>query len=139
MVAQSGAAQFMSAWDNKGRAIIGWTVDGRMVRLAIPLPAPDEPRFVHPIRNGKYITSRVWADSEQKRLHDQACRARWRAMVLIVKAKFEAVAAGVSTFESEFLSNIVLPDGSTVGEVMRPQLEQTYATGTMPPMLPGLK
>lgn len=69
---------------------------------------------------------------------EQACRSRWRALYLIIKAKLEAVDSGISTIEREFLYDIVLPDGKTVGEYMAPQIEAAYTTGEMPPMLPML-
>jgi hypothetical protein len=34
------------------------------------------------------------------------------------------------------MANIVLPDGKTVGEFMRPQIESAYRSGQMPPLLP---
>ena len=49
-----------------------------------------------------------------------------------MKAKLEAVDAGISTFEDEFLSATLLPDGHTVGEWAQPQLEHAYSTGLMP-------
>lgn len=38
---------------------------------------------------------------------------------------------------SEFLSNVALPDGRTVGEWVGPQLAQVYARQAMPALLPG--
>lgn len=43
--------------------------------------------------------------------------------------------SGITTLESEFLANLVLPDGGTVGDWLAPQIEEAYATGRMPPML----
>ena len=57
---------------------------------------------------------------------------------MIIKAKLEAADSGISTIEREFLYDIVLPDGKTVGEYMAPQIEAAYTTGEMPPMLPML-
>jgi hypothetical protein len=48
------------------------------------------------------------------------------------------VESGISTFEQEFLAHIILPDNSTVGDWIGPQIEQAYETGAMPPMLPAL-
>ena len=56
---------------------------------------------------------------------------------MVIKAKLEAVTAGISTVETEFLANIVLPDNSTAGEWMIPQIDQAYRTGDMPPLLPA--
>jgi len=61
----------------------------------------------------------------------------WRALALVVKAKLEAVEVGISTFDEEFLSNIVLPDNTTVGAHMIPQVERSYLDGSMPLMLPA--
>jgi len=36
------------------------------------------------------------------------------------------------------MAHIVLPDGSTVGQFMRPQIESAYETGDMPNALPAL-
>ena len=71
----------------------------------------------------------------QQSAWEQACRQRWRALLLIIRAKLEAVESGLTTLESEFLANIVVPDGGTVGQWLAPQVEEAYATGRMPPML----
>jgi hypothetical protein len=136
LISKYGAEQFFSAWDNTGRAIIGWTMEGRQVRIAVPLPVPTDPKFTKVDRGIRYESWHDRSPEAARKLWEQACRARWRAVTLVVKAKLEAVAIGLSTFESEFLSNIVLPDGSTVGQVMQPQLEAAYRSGKMPPLLP---
>lgn len=45
--------------------------------------------------------------------------------------------AGITTLETEFLANIVLSNGATVGQIMSPQLDEHYQTGKMPALLPG--
>ena len=57
------------------------------------------------------------------------------ALLLVIKAKLEAVTAGISTIETEFLANIVLPYNTTAGDWMIPQIDQAYRTGQMPPLL----
>lgn len=69
---------------------------------------------------------------------EQACRQRWRALLLVVKAKLEAIETGIATFDGEFMANIVLPGGGTVGDWMTPQIERAYLTGAVPAMLPML-
>jgi len=59
-----------------------------------------------------------------------------RALLLVLKAKLESVASGVSVFEQEFLGNIVMPDGQLVGQHVRPKIAAAYANGTMQPLLP---
>jgi hypothetical protein len=62
--------------------------------------------------------------------------ARWRALFLVIKAKLEAIDVGILTIEEAFLADTVLPDRHTVAEVMLPQIEGAYTSGTMPPLLP---
>ncbi len=57
----------------------------------------------------------------------------------MIKAKLEAVASGVSTFEEEFLAHVVLPNGDTIGDWLAPQIANAYDTKKMPPLLPSGK
>jgi hypothetical protein len=54
----------------------------------------------------------------------------------VVKAKFEAVESGISAFEEEFLANVVVPGGKTVGQTVIPQLGQ-YTADQLPRLLPA--
>ncbi|HWF01594.1 MAG TPA: hypothetical protein VG248_17460 [Caulobacteraceae bacterium] len=60
---------------------------------------------------------------------EQACRQKWRALALVIKAKLEAVSAGITTVEDEFLAQTMMGDGRTVGEVVQPQLEEHLRVG----------
>lgn len=51
-------------------------------------------------------------------------RRRWRALLLIIKAKLDAIASGIATFENEFLPYTVMATGQTVGEWASPQLSR---------------
>lgn len=53
---------------------------------------------------------------------EQKNRQRWRVLGLVIKAKLEAVDAGVAVFEEEFLPFIVTGDGRTVAEHLVPRL-----------------
>ena len=118
-----GADQFMYGWDGD-RAVIGFRASGRQIKFVIDLPDRNDREFTHHSRG------RRTADAALK-AWEQACRQRWRALNLVIKAKLEAV-------ESEFLAHIVLPDGSTVGNWIAPQIDTAYTTGQMPSMLPAL-
>jgi hypothetical protein len=135
-LARYGATAFGYAYDQgRNMAAIMFEVDGRRVRIHLPLPDPDDVQFKKVHRNQH---SWEWATPKQARDRwAQACRQSWRALALIVKAKLEAVTAKITTVEQEFLAHIVLPDGSTVGDWVRPQIAAVYETGTMPELLPG--
>ncbi len=135
MLARAGARQRMVGTDDDaGSAFVGFTIgEGpalRQVRLTIPLPKVAA--FARKRFRGDMVTA---TPEEQHKAHEQACRSRWRAMVLLVKAKLEAVALGVSTLEREFLADIYLPSGETVHGALREKLSQAYLTGNMPPLL----
>ena len=125
-----GATGFMYA-NVPGKAMIAFTINNRQVRFILPLPQIDEEEF-------RYTPQRkaTRSESSQCQAWEQACRQRWRALNLVIKAKLEAVECGISIFDDEFMANIVLPDNQTIGEHMRCQIETAYKTGKMPPMLP---
>lgn len=126
ILARYGADQFMHGWQS-GRAVIMFRAHERMVRFELQIPELAE-FAVSPKGRRRPPTAiqEAW---------EQACRQRWRALSLVIKAKLEAVASGITVFEEEFLAHIVLPGGKTVGQTLVPQLEQVYATGKVPPML----
>jgi hypothetical protein len=126
-----GASAFAYGWQGE-RAMIEFAASNRRVRIVVPLPDRADKEFtMTPQRRTRSAT-------EAQRMFDQAVRQRWRALLLVVKAKLEAVDAGIATFENEFLAYTVLPDGSTAGDWIRPQIEAAYGSGRMPEMLPAL-
>ena len=57
----------------------------------------------------------------------QASRQKWRALLLLVKAKLEAVDAGIATFEQAFVGDIVMPStNKTVWEETRGPIKLGY-------------
>ena len=132
LVQKYGADQFISGYRND-LAMIGFSLAGRQIRFLLPLPDKQAREFQYTPGRGQRRT-----EDAAHAAWEQACRSKWRALYLIIKAKLEAVEAGISTVEREFLADIMLPDGSTAGEWMAPQIEAAYQTGQMPPMLPGV-
>lgn len=63
--------------------------------------------------------------------------ARAAALHLIIKAKLELVASGDTTFDREFMADIMLPNGSTVATHLIPGIVEAYASGKMPLLLPA--
>jgi hypothetical protein len=58
-------------------------------------------------------------------------------LVLVVKAKLEAIELGISTVEREFLADVYLPSGQTVHAYLCASLREAYSSGKMPPLLGG--
>lgn len=132
LIQKYGADQFVSGFkDNK--AVVGFSMSGRQIRFILTLPEKESQEFQYtPGRRQKRTREAALAAWEQ------ACRSKWRALYLIIKAKLEAIEGEISTVEREFFYDIVLPDGQTVGEWMAPQIEEAYKTREMPKMLPLL-
>lgn len=135
-----GASQFVSGWA-EGKAVIGFTAHGRQLRFVLKMPSKNEQRFTHapPRKNAAFKDQLVERSStDALKLYEGEIRRLWRALNLVIKAKLEAVESGIASFEEEFMPWVVLPDGSTVGQFMSPQIERAYASGEMPSLLPGL-
>lgn len=125
-----GATSFAYGWEGN-TTILGFKMRDRHIRYKIAMPVIQDFTITE---HGRRRTSREAIQTAW----EQACRQRWRALALIIKAKLEAIESGITDFESEFLSNTLLPAGQTVGEWIQPQIALAYETKRMPPMLPGL-
>src|SRR5580700_3227660 len=102
-----GATAFAYGWEGN-MAQIGFKLASRQIKFRLPLPDPASREFT------LTPTGRDRSASAAEEAYEQAVRQRWRALALVIKAKLEAVEAGISTVENEFLANIALPDGRTV-------------------------
>jgi hypothetical protein len=109
-----GASHFGYA-SMPGQAVVMFQAHDRSLKFSLPLP-------------GK-------THSQTQAQHEQMIRSRWRALALAIKAKLECVESKISTFEEEFLSNIVLPNGQTMGERYIPEIALAYESKKMPPLL----
>jgi hypothetical protein len=122
-----GASQFIYGWDQE-EAVIGFVVnsDDQMRQVRFKVKVPELADF--------YVTKNFQRRSRAaaEKAWEQAQRSRWRALLLVIKAKLEAIEAGIATFEDEFLAYTMLPSGETVSEWMQPQLDEVYREGVMP-------
>lgn len=126
-----GASRFAYGWDDAA-AQLGFRIENRDVVFRLPMPNRNDKRFTH--TPGRRLLRSAEAQEAE---YEQAVRQSWRALALVIKAKLEAVAAGITTVEQEFLAHIALPNGGTVGDWVRPQLAVVYESGKMPALLPG--
>lgn len=124
-----GCDGFMYGWEGE-QAIIAFKAHGKTIRFLLPFPHPDDEEFQ------TTETGRARSESSSYAEYEKALRQRWRALALAIKAKLEAVESGIVSFEDEFLAHFVLPDGSTVGQVILPDLDRALERG-LPPLLPS--
>ena len=127
-----GADQFIHGWDSD-RAIVGFRMEGKQVKFVLEMPNRTADEFLYT------ATGRERSIDASMKEWEQACRQRWRALAIVIKAKLEAVESGITIFEEEFMAHLVLPNGQTAGEYMIPQIAQAYSEGKMPNLLPHLE
>jgi len=128
-----GADQFAYATDEERQAAaIQFRYKGLMVRMALALPSPDDPRVAETPRGRTRAPAALRMEYERER------RRRWRALALAIKAKLVAVEEGITTFEVEWLPYVLWGDGRTTAEHLLPAMA---AGMTLPPtpraLLPG--
>jgi len=121
-----GAKNFAYGWSDE-EAAVGFTIGGMTVRIALPLPGPQDREF------SRTPTGRSRTAKQADEAYEAECRRRWRSLAAVIKAKLVAVGDNISTIEKEFLAFILLPNGQTVGEYVSPQL----AKGEALPLLPS--
>ena len=107
-VMRYGADEF-GVMESAARAAIQFRVKGLTVRIDVPLGD---------------ITA-------------QEVRQRWRALLLAIRAKLEAVESQISTLETEFMPFVVMPGGLTIGQHLLPRITQVAESGEIPKMLPA--
>lgn len=125
LLRQHGAKDLAMAYaDNADRAMIGFRWKARNFKIVLPLPsqAPTTPGG-RPSHNPEAART-------------QEIKRRWRALLLVIKAKLEAIEIGISTFEDEFLAYTMLPGNQTVSEVVQPRVA-AILKGETQPLLPG--
>lgn len=127
-ITRFGASGFASAWQ-ENRSLIEFIYKNKKIRFVLEIPPRSD--FNKPTRKVRGL----WTQKHGDDAWEQVKKQRWRALALIVKAKLVAVADGVTTFETEFMPHIVMPDDRTVAEHAAPAIEQALLTGTAPRLL----
>jgi hypothetical protein len=138
LIRAHGATQHGMAHDDlSGHARLIVSIAGRQIRLEVTVPSTRE--VLQLIERKPPQGWRGWTDKRRAeyvaKQRAQAERQRWRALVLITKAKLEVVADGLSSIEREFLADLLLPDGSTVGDETAPAIARAYESGVKPKLL----
>lgn len=106
-----------------------FTMQGRTISFRVTMPDETARAITHT------ATGQQRSAGARHTALAQEHRRLWRALLLVVKAKLESAESGIETFESAFLANIVLPDGSTVADSVAPAIAASYADGKVRPLL----
>lgn len=121
-----GATEFAYGWQSN-QAVVMFTLDEWRIRFIIEMPE----------RSGfsRTPTGRTRTAESALAQWEQACRQRWRALALVIKAKLEAVDSGIVTLVEEFAAHVVLPGGQSVGDLMLPAIARAYTEDSPAPLL----
>jgi hypothetical protein len=105
IVQKFGAKGFSSGWQNQN-ARVEFLLGDRHIRFTVIMPSDA-----------------------------QGQRQRWRALLLLITARFAAVEAKIATVEQAFVGDIVTQDGRTVYEAIREPLALSYSIKKSVPLL----
>lgn len=106
---RKAGASAIAVYEDEKQTVVAFVVAGRQYRMTVPIP--------------------------EKGNRAQEERRAWRLLLLLLKAKTEAIREGATTVEREFFADAVLYDGRTMHETYEPQLQLAQARGHMPPPL----
>lgn len=129
-------ARATAVFNSGEEAAVAFEMQDRRVLFRLRMPDPKSRELTHS-KPAKHNPSRPLSPGAARARYDQACMRKWRALLMAIKAKLVAVDEGIETFEDAFMAHVVMPDGRTVGEHVRPRIESAYKEGKMQPLLPG--
>lgn len=132
IILASGADNY-ATFTSSDAGKIAFELNGRRIMFELPLPDRSDPAFSTHSRGRRTAaaTNAKW---------EQACRSKWRALFLTIKAKLESIEAGIETFDEAFLAHIMTPDGHRFADHAIPAIETAYQNnGTPALMLEGPK
>jgi hypothetical protein len=124
LLRKHGATEF-GIYTSAERTVFQCRLKTVMLRQQVEYPKRGEVKYG---RVGRGLTPQ----QALERALEAEWRRRWRALVLVVKAKLEIVASGGSTIEREFMADLLLANGQTMGQAMLPKVVEMYASGEMP-------
>jgi len=130
LVTKHGATAFVSGWDEQRQShMIAFKLESLQIRYLFGRPQRED--FTFTAQQKRRTPAQITAAMEQ------AERALWRGLLLLIQAKFVAIADGIRTVEEEFLPDVVMPDNQTFREWASPHIKQWIAQDKIPKMLPG--
>jgi len=124
-----GATKYGYMSDSAQRAVVVFELGRRPYRLGLEMPGKRDYETTP--------TGRERSQSETQRIYDQACRQKWRALFLLIKAKLVGIDEKLVSFEKEFLPWAMLPNGQNVADYVTPQLDELIENKKLTLQLPG--
>lgn len=124
-----------AVFNSAHEAAVAFEMLDRRILFRLRLPPKDAKEFTHGRVNQSSGLKRLSENAAEARW-EKACRQKWRALLLAIKAKLVSVQEGVESFEDAFMAHVVMPDGQTIADHVRPRIASAYKDGKMVPLLP---
>ena len=117
--------------DDDARYVIAFTMAARQIRFIVQFDPLSHKRFDLDGRGLRRTAEGRRVQWEQHR------RQRMRALLLVIRAKFESIDSKVETFEEAFLANVVMADNKTLYERVKEPIALEYDSGKIAPLMLG--
>jgi len=121
-----GAEGYGTIWKAGVGTIVRFQIAGRPIQMKLASPVVSE----------KTPSGRRRSPDQVEIAFEQAERQSWRALLLIIQAKLEAIESKIASLDEEFLPYILLAGGETVADRMVPQIEAAIRGEQLPALLP---
>jgi hypothetical protein len=126
MLIGCGASDFRIASEH-GKAAVAFRSGEHRFRLVLPNPGAADP-----LATGGHDPLQPASRGQESKTALDATRQSWRQLSLLIRAKLEAVSAGIVTFDEEFLAYMLMPGGRTVFQAASPAIASSYAAAGRP-------
>ena len=126
LLAQHGATGFAYATEGD-RSLVAFSMSGRRVQIMMVMPSVDD--YARKARKARRTAA------AQRTAWEQVCRQRWRALLLIIRAKLKALESGITTLESESWSTSCCLTAGRWASGWHRRLTKPMRRARMPPML----
>lgn len=113
ILAKHGCNRMAWATEPEGD-VLQFELGGQQYRYRITRPSLEEVKKHYLTKHSAW----GWNQADQPKAVDAEWRRRWRATVLLLKAKLEFVAGGDTSLETEFMAALVTRNGLTMGELL---------------------
>lgn len=126
MLERAGADEFVTGWSRTQGSAVSFRVEGLPYQIRIPNPSQEDLEAFQEAHPRSRVDN--WIERETRR--------RWRCLALLCKAKLEMIAIGMTTFDKEFMADLLLPDGRSMHQWMHDGQLKKILNRSMPLGLP---
>lgn len=126
LLTRYGADGFMLG-ERGAQAVVQFVINARVIKFSLEMPDRNSDDFWYsPTRRNPR------SDDAAYKAWEQACRQKWRALCLFVRATLEAVEEGVVDFDEAMMPFTMVDGRETFAERYGPELKKWIEGGRAP-------